>query len=240
MYGYIYKTTNLINGKIYIGKRRGVFTQSYKGSGKYLKNAINKYGVENFKVELLEYCDTLKIQNERERYWIKFYNSQNCKIGYNIASGGDGGDLVSCLPQTEHLRFSQRISELNKLGIIGNKGKHLSEEHKKKIGDGNRGKVHSEEWKKKHNDAIRGKVAWNKGLTKDDFRVAKYARKKGEFKHTEETKRLISERTKGCKKPSISINTKGRKWMNNGERSVMAKADEIESYKKMGYIEGRL
>ena len=239
MYGYIYKTTNKINGTIYIGKRKGEFTSSYKGSGKYLRRALNKYGDCNFFVEVIEYCETLEIQNEREQFWIAYYRNLDVSM-YNIARGGDGGDLVSCLPQTERLRFSQRISELNKLGIIGNKGKQLSEEHKKKIGDGNRGKVHSEEWKKKHDDAIRGKVAWNKGLTKDDFRVAKYARKKGEFKHTEETKRLISERTRGCKKPSVSTNIKGRKWMNNGVRSVMAKADEIESYKKMGYIEGRL
>lgn len=96
MYGYIYKTTNLLNDKIYIGKKKGKFTEKYKGSGKYLKNAINKYGIENFKVEIIEYCETLEKQNEKEKYWIAYYRNKNAEM-YNIADGGDGGDLYSGL-----------------------------------------------------------------------------------------------------------------------------------------------
>ena len=40
MYGYIYKTTNLLNGRIYIGKRKGDFDNNYFGSGRYLLNAV--------------------------------------------------------------------------------------------------------------------------------------------------------------------------------------------------------
>ena len=59
MFGYVYKTTNLINGKTYVGKhRRSYFDKKYYGSGKHLKSAINKYGIENFKVEVLEWCNS--------------------------------------------------------------------------------------------------------------------------------------------------------------------------------------
>jgi group I intron endonuclease len=85
----IYKTTNLINGKFYIGK--DVKNQkSYLGSGKILKQAIQKYGKENFKKEILEYCIDLKHLDEREIYWINKYNA--IEDGYNLTEGGTGGD----------------------------------------------------------------------------------------------------------------------------------------------------
>ena len=53
-YGYIYKTTNLINGKIYIGQHKSnLFDSQYKGSGVILRKAFAKYGKENFKVEII-------------------------------------------------------------------------------------------------------------------------------------------------------------------------------------------
>lgn len=60
MYGYIYKTTNLINGKIYIGQMHiTIFLgNKYLGSGKILKQAINKDGYNNFVVDLLEEVET--------------------------------------------------------------------------------------------------------------------------------------------------------------------------------------
>lgn len=238
MYGYIYKTTNLLNKKIYIGKRKGKFNPLYKGSGKYLIRALNKYGKENFVSELVEYCDTLEEQNSRERYWISYYRSLNTPM-YNIANGGDGGDLVTCLPEAEYKRFSQLMSELNRKGIIGNKGKHLSEEHKKNIGKGNKGKVRTDEWKRKHSEAIKGKAPWNKGLTANDPRVAKNVHKVGEFKHTEKSKKLISEHCKGIKKPTVSVKLKGRKWMHNDKIALQVKPEDIEIYKQQGFIDGR-
>lgn len=91
----IYKTTNLINGKFYIGKQT-TFSESYMGSGKLLKNAILKYGIENFEKEVLEEVDSLEQLNEREIYWIDKLNAKS--EGYNIADGGDGGDTISNHP----------------------------------------------------------------------------------------------------------------------------------------------
>ena len=85
----IYKTTNLINGKIYVGKDTKN-NPDYFGSGVILKKAIEKYGKENFHKEIIEYCDTYEQLNEREKYWIKELNVIDKHIGYNLTQGGDG------------------------------------------------------------------------------------------------------------------------------------------------------
>jgi hypothetical protein len=86
----IYKTTNLINGKIYIGKDERN-KRTYLGSGILLKKAIAKYGIDNFKKEILEECNDKDILCEREKFWIEQLNARDPEIGYNIAEGGCGG-----------------------------------------------------------------------------------------------------------------------------------------------------
>ena len=102
MYGYIYLTTNLVNGMQYVGKHKATtFTTDYKGSGKLLRYALKKYGNKNFKVELVEECETLDILNEREIYWISKYNAWKSEKFYNIHPGGDGGDVRLYLSEEE-------------------------------------------------------------------------------------------------------------------------------------------
>jgi len=79
----VYKTTNIINNKIYVGKQ-STNRPSYLGSGKLLKEAIIKYGKENFIKEVLEVCDSLGMLARRELYWIRKLNSTNPYIGYNL------------------------------------------------------------------------------------------------------------------------------------------------------------
>lgn len=88
---YVYKTTNLINGKIYIGLSTQSVEEStsYIGSGIRFLEAVENYGKENFAKEILQYCtstDTLRIA---EIYWIKRFDSTNPSIGYNLSPGGD-------------------------------------------------------------------------------------------------------------------------------------------------------
>jgi group I intron endonuclease len=94
----IYKTTNLINGKFYVGKD-AKNRKYYLGSGKVLRLAIEKYGKENFKKEILEVCSSLEELSEREKYWIKALDSINS--GYNITEGGTGGDTYTFNPHKE-------------------------------------------------------------------------------------------------------------------------------------------
>ena len=114
----IYKTTNLIDNKIYIGKS---FKNDpkYFGSGIHIKNAIRKYGIENFRKEILEICINEKDLNEKEIYWIDFYKSRNKEIGYNIAKGGNGGHNYG------NIEVSEKISK-----SVKNKPKNWNKESK--------------------------------------------------------------------------------------------------------------
>ena len=104
----IYKTTNLINGKIYIGKDTKN-NPTYLGSGKLLCQSIKKYGIDNFRKDIIEECTTKEMLDEREKYWIDLYRSTERNIGYNIALGGEGGDTISNHPDKD--RISKKHSE---------------------------------------------------------------------------------------------------------------------------------
>lgn len=91
----IYKVTNLVNNKIYIGQTvTGIDSRwkghLYKDGCKFLHNAILKYGKENFKIEVIEYCEEIEL-DDREVYWISYYHSTDRNIGYNILKGGNNG-----------------------------------------------------------------------------------------------------------------------------------------------------
>jgi hypothetical protein len=89
MFGYIYLTENVITGKKYIGQKRGNFCPMYKGSGVYLKEALNLYGKENFIVSLIEEAKDVIELNDKERYWISYYNAAESDDFYNLSTGGD-------------------------------------------------------------------------------------------------------------------------------------------------------
>lgn len=128
-YGFIYKITNNINGKIYIGQ---VYNKSIndrfirhcdsasKIPKSYLARAIHKYGKENFKVEQIEECYSVSELNEREKYWIAYYNSTNGEIGYNLTPGGEGGNTYLCKSEEEMSIIRHKISNANKGKNNGN------------------------------------------------------------------------------------------------------------------------
>ena len=93
MYHFLYCIENLINGKIYVGKHSTIdLDDGYMGSGKRLKRAIKKHGVENFRKHILIECDSSEEALEFERIIVNedFVNDENT---YNIALGGSGGNL---------------------------------------------------------------------------------------------------------------------------------------------------
>jgi group I intron endonuclease len=111
----IYKTTNLVNGKFYVGKD-AKNKKTYLGSGNILKQAIEKYGKENFKKEILEICTTLEELSEREKYWIKKLNAIG--LGYNLTEGGTGGDTYTNNINKYTPGFCQGLKPWNK-GLAG-------------------------------------------------------------------------------------------------------------------------
>ena len=128
---YIYRITNLVNGKTYIGQHKyRKLNDSYMGSGIRIKRAIKKYGIKNFKKEILysniQYKETV---DDMERFAIAKERAIG-KAEYNIADGGAGG---------------------------GCKGIKFSEAHKKKISEAHKGRKFSEEIRKKLSEVHKGK-----------------------------------------------------------------------------------
>lgn len=101
--GYIYKITNIVNNKIYIGlttqtiKERwrqhvsSAYSKKSKSYNEVFKKAIRKYGENSFRIEEIDNASTLEELKEKERYWIAYYNCcyANGGIGYNGTEGGD-------------------------------------------------------------------------------------------------------------------------------------------------------
>jgi len=87
---YIYKTTDLTNGKIYVGCSMRSIQSSieYLGSGRLLLNIIKKRGRHNFKKEILQECEDVSELANAERYWIAKLDCRNPEIGYNLDIGG--------------------------------------------------------------------------------------------------------------------------------------------------------
>ena len=123
MYGFIYITTNHVNGKKYIGQKKYVKGwEEYLGSGIHLKRAIKKYGASNFSREIIEECDSKEQLDIREIYWIDYYDAVNSKNYYNIANGGNGGNTTAGY-SVEEKEAHLKKSSLSKKGII-NQGKY--------------------------------------------------------------------------------------------------------------------
>ena len=134
--GHIYKITNLINGKIYIGKTiktpekrwQEHIRKAKQFTNRYLYDAMNHYGYDNFKIESIEECLNEEL-DKREIYWINYYDSYN--KGYNMTLGGEGGDTWSKNNNKE--KTSKKLSKALK-------GRKFTAEHRKNISKALKGK----------------------------------------------------------------------------------------------------
>jgi len=187
VYGCIYKITNLMDNKCYIGQTTENNYEKYidnhfkyafnnKDNGdRYFYNSIRKYGKKNFKWEILGFCDSLEELNEAEIEAIWFFRSfgsdgeiMDSVYGYNLTKGGGGS---SGLKHTEETKKQMSIS---------NTGKKRTEETKKKISESKKGTPSSRKGKKLSED------------TKKKIGIANTGKK-----HTEETKKKMSESRTG-------------------------------------------
>jgi hypothetical protein len=119
----VYIITNILDGKIYIGKDT-LSNKNYMGSGVLIKRAIKKYGIEYFKKEIIYETDNYDDLSNSEKYWIEFYKSNDRNIGYNISKGGDGGDTMSNNPKLDEIK-----SKISK----SLKNREFSLEHREKL-----------------------------------------------------------------------------------------------------------
>lgn len=144
---YIYRITNLLNGKTYIGQHR--YTRQnddYFGSGKHLQRAIKKYGRKNFKKEiLLSRIPDRKSADEAEIKYIKLEREKG-RAEYNITNGGEGFRGHHRKDTRERISVSlignQRAKGKN-LGNINAKGNVLTEETKRQMGESRKGNTNN-------------------------------------------------------------------------------------------------
>lgn len=121
----IYKITNQVNNKVYIGlttetlqKRWSGHLQAYKTCKRHLYESMRKYGIENFTIEEIDKADSFKELGELERKYIKKYNSQNPDKGYNLTAGGESNQLDAnprtklSVEDVKHIREIYSMCEL--------------------------------------------------------------------------------------------------------------------------------
>ncbi len=152
MFYVIYKITNQIDGKFYVGSHKTKnLDDEYMGSGKYLKHAQEKYGIENFTKEILFVFDNPNDMYKKESEIVNedFLTSENT---YNLKIGGFGGwDFIN------KAGLNNKVNQCSLGGLLspGFSGKNHSEQAKQKIGEaklGNKiwvGKTHKDETKQK-------------------------------------------------------------------------------------------
>lgn len=195
MVGYIYKITSP-NNKIYIGQTINWYKRKkdYKNSRfkKQIKlwrscQAHNWNPVDTF--EIIEECicgENKKQLNEREKYWVEFYDTHISGLNCNDGGNGNLGHKFSeesikkmCVSQKKrfenmtekqreifnkkNLGRKQSIEEIQKRRIK-NTGKKRSNEFKKEMSKLHSGRILSEEHKKKLSEIKKGKTTWNKGI----------------------------------------------------------------------------
>lgn len=186
MYGYIYETTNLINGMRYIGQHKSdKFDPSYLGSGIRLNKAINKYGRENFKVELITWKDTKEDLDWEEKKCIYFWKKAYKDELYNDAFGGEGGNTCRYKNQEEIEEICRKRNNALKGQIYIHKNNIIK-------------RVNSEDF-----ENIYKQDGWEKGFTKELIEKQANARnydviikKLKQIKMTDEKKNRISKSVK--------------------------------------------
>ena len=158
----IYKSTNKITGKIYIGQTTHTLDKRIKGhikeskieSNRPFMLSINKYGEDNFTFETIDSANNLDELNDKEVYWINFYNSVSPN-GYNVTGGGQGKKMKTTKELSriisEGLKNSEKWQEtknneeykikMEKSFIGWFKGKKFSQEHKEKIWEKNKERI---------------------------------------------------------------------------------------------------
>jgi len=209
---YVYKIENDINHKLYIGMHSwdGVGVDpDYFGSaqGRHWKCAIKKYGKSHFHLSVIEYCSQEELP-DKEKYYIKLYDTTNPEKGYNISLGGNGGDLISNMKYQDpekYLEFKNLLSE--KCSGVGNPfyGRKHSRDTKSKITESRLGDKNWTKGSKWINDGVRNKRILLSEL--DQYLIDNPEYQLGRIKFSAESRARMSRSHKG-----IVPSNKGKKF----------------------------
>lgn len=207
-FNFVYLTTNLINGRQYVGDHcTNNLNDNYIGSGKLLLKKINQYGRENFKCQIIEYFDTKQKAFDAQEKYITEYKTL-IPNGYNISIKGGYGVPGSFLNENtkqklrDVLKGKKQSKELINKRAAARKGKKFSDESRKKLSEAHKGQIpwnlgikHSEATKKKISLSLSNEKHpnWGKELKKETReKISENNKGKHNIKHSEETKKKIS------------------------------------------------
>lgn len=132
--GGIYKITNTVNGKVYIGrticfyKRSAQYTADFRSQNshrinEYLLKSMTKHGIDKFTFSVIEVCDPDQAM-EREYFWMDYFNSYNREIGYNLRRDNEGGMIVH---EETRKKISNRLKKEWSEGIRSGHSEKLKE-----------------------------------------------------------------------------------------------------------------
>ena len=231
----IYKITNIVNNKCYIGQSANLINRIKKhiktlisgtNRNENLQNAYNKYGTGNFTIEIIEECSKESL-DEREIFWIDYYKSYDPQYGYNKTKGGTGGNgYIEVATQEYQQQIKDKISESNKGKNNPLYGMHCYTNGAviKYIRDE---EVHEYE-----------SNGWYKGVpnfVKEKERLANAGENNGFYgkKHSVETKQKLSEVRMGQNNWNC-----GKVIYNKDDKQKYIDVEEIEYYESLGWIRG--
>ena len=269
----IYRIINTLNNKCYIGKSSNIekrikryfeslsknkYTNSL-GINSEFQNSYNKHGQDIFIYEVIEEC-CIELLNEKEKYWISFYNSY--KNGYNQTCGGDGGNtLINKTEEEKRQIYASRIESLKGRVKVNNgeieKNVHKSEveqyilngwiigsspQNIKKRSENNPGfKGHKKSIE--HNEKLRQRF---KGIPLSEEHCKKLSDSHTGYIMPQEQKDNIGKSNLGKHhiteehRKILSNGRAGKIIINNGVINKSIFPSEIDEYIKTGYIRGRI
>lgn len=214
LFNYFYKITNLINGKFYYGIRSSdkLHSDKYMGSGQHIKQAIEKYGKENFKKEIINHYPTRFEASEHERMVVDL-ETINDIMCYNAKTGGENGYIYQF---TEADR--KKVSD-------GLKGKKKPEEYSKKLSIRTRKKMEED-------PAFRnqlGNLARGGNLITDDTRIKMRENRKNQIITPESRIKAIETRRNN-----------GKPWHTEEERKERSKNNWLKKLKENAGPDGKI
>lgn len=242
----IYCIINNINHKTYIGQHKtDNLNDDYMGSGILLKQAYNKYGIENFTKSILAVTETKENVNILEKYFIESYHNEG-KAEYNMAAGGDGGFVLRNASEEKLNDWKIKIGKKSKGHIVSEEarqriskahtGMKFSEEHRRRIGEASRHRRHSEETRRKMSLSQRGKKKKPMSeIGKENIRLAHLGQKpwnkgksSGYHWYTDGVNDVL---TKECPE-GFHAGKIGRKWTNEQKLKISMTMKKISEEKR--------
>ena len=218
----IYKITNLVNNKVYIGASKNVEKRwsNHRNGRTAIAEDLQTFGLDNFKFEVLLECpEDMLCQWERDM--ICLYDSDDPEKGYNSKN-----DRPYSLKVSESLKGRKLSGETRRKLSESLKGRKVSNEVRRRISEAHKGRSRSEETKRKISEVLKGKSSPMKGKHLSEETKRKLSEVNKGKTHSNETKRKLSEKMKGR-----TVSEEHKRKMSEAHKEYWRKKRELNGLK---------